>query len=76
MPRKPPKRSQEGEEAEPTNASKIHLPVEFTGQQPGEEGVETFEKDDRSASLTMVGGGTYDQGSSTNRGFVLSQLAV
>ncbi len=47
MPRKPFKKNQ-GEEAEPTNAAKLHLPIEFTGQQADEEGVETYEKDDRS----------------------------
>ena len=48
MPRETLKKNHEGEEDEPTNAAKIHLPIEFTGQQPGEEGVETYEKDDRS----------------------------
>jgi len=49
MPRKPLKKNHKGEEDEPTNPSKIHLPVEFIGQQPGEEGVETYEKDDRTS---------------------------
>jgi hypothetical protein len=41
------RKNQPSPETEPVDAGKVFPPVEFTGQQPGEEGVETYEQDER-----------------------------